>query len=71
MKNLLFSGLGMKVGQKKSCLPVSFLAACNKNVHIILFDIKESKNLITYTCKYTMKTTDKEVKRGRRQRTFL
>jgi hypothetical protein len=56
---------------KKSCLPVSFLAACNKNVHIMFFDIKESKNLITYTYKYKIKTTDKEVTRGRRQRTFL
>jgi hypothetical protein len=50
---------------------VSFLAASNKNVHITFFDIKESMNLITYTYKYKIKTTDKDVKNGRRQRTFL
>jgi len=37
----------------------------------MFFDIKESKNLITYTYKYKIKTTDKDVKRGRIQRTFL
>jgi hypothetical protein len=67
-KTFTYFSFGNESGLKKSCLPVSFLAACDKNVHIMFSDIKKGKKSISYTYRYQIKTTDKEVKRDMRQK---